>query len=153
MKLTDEQKAKLFDAMQADGVDNWEGYQGENYQEAVKAEQPREGWSERFDKKFDKDGPDRSSDSIGRNAGCDDCYTSIRVRAEHKSFIAQERSIAARDAVEERVRMIREEIEGVQVPYEEGKRDDWYLAASKERNQILLIPSLRLPASDNDTTT
>lgn len=36
MSLTDKQKAILFDAMQADGVDNWEGYQGENYQKAMK---------------------------------------------------------------------------------------------------------------------
>jgi hypothetical protein len=35
MKLTNEQKAKLFDAMLADGVDNWEGYQGETYQEVM----------------------------------------------------------------------------------------------------------------------
>jgi len=34
MKYTNEQKARLFDALHADGVDNWEGYQQENYQEA-----------------------------------------------------------------------------------------------------------------------
>jgi len=68
-----------------------------------------------------------------------------------KDLIAQERTIAAREAVEERVRMIREEMEGVQVPYEEGKGEDWYLAASRERNQILQLPSLNLPASDSDT--
>jgi hypothetical protein len=35
MKLTNEHKARLFDAMSADGVDNWEGYQGENYQKVM----------------------------------------------------------------------------------------------------------------------
>lgn len=35
MKLTDTHKARLFDAMQADGVDNWEGYQGDNYQRVI----------------------------------------------------------------------------------------------------------------------
>ena len=35
MNYTDKQKAQLFDAMIADGVDNWEGYQGEHYQQIV----------------------------------------------------------------------------------------------------------------------
>jgi hypothetical protein len=35
MTLTDEHKAKLFDALQADGVDNWGGYQEQNYQDAM----------------------------------------------------------------------------------------------------------------------
>lgn len=35
MELTDEQKARLFDALHADGVDNWEGYQETNYQETM----------------------------------------------------------------------------------------------------------------------
>jgi hypothetical protein len=35
MNYTDTQKAKLFDALFADGVDNWEGYQQENYQQAI----------------------------------------------------------------------------------------------------------------------
>ena len=35
MNLTNEEKAKLFDALQADGVDNWEGYKNDNYQETM----------------------------------------------------------------------------------------------------------------------
>ena len=35
MELTNEQKARLFDAMEADGVDNWDNYQGDNYQETM----------------------------------------------------------------------------------------------------------------------
>lgn len=35
MNLTNEQKARLFDAMLVDGVDNWEGYQGVAYQETM----------------------------------------------------------------------------------------------------------------------
>lgn len=36
MKLTNEQKAMLFDALHADGVDNWDGYQMDNWQETMK---------------------------------------------------------------------------------------------------------------------
>lgn len=32
MKKTDEQKSRLYDALLADGVDNWQGWQGDNYQ-------------------------------------------------------------------------------------------------------------------------
>ena len=35
MNLTDEQKARLFDALHHDGVDNWSNYQGDNYQEVM----------------------------------------------------------------------------------------------------------------------
>ena len=35
MSYTDEQKARLFDALLADGVDNWDGYQQENFQEVA----------------------------------------------------------------------------------------------------------------------
>lgn len=47
----------------------------------------KESWSEEFDEKFGKDGPDKNSDSIGRRAGCDDCAESIEIRAEHKAYI------------------------------------------------------------------
>jgi len=46
-----------------------------------------ENWQDRFDKQFGKDGPEQDSDSIGRGAGCDDCYGNIMLRAEHKQFI------------------------------------------------------------------
>ena len=36
MELTNEQKARLFEALHADGVDNWDNYQGENYQETMR---------------------------------------------------------------------------------------------------------------------
>ncbi len=45
------------------------------------------GWEESFDKTFGKDGPDHNSDSIGRKAGCDDCFCNIKERQEHKNFI------------------------------------------------------------------
>jgi hypothetical protein len=52
---------------------------------------PTPSWSEKvareFEEKFGKDGPDRNSDSIGRKAGCDDCFTSIELRREHKEFL------------------------------------------------------------------
>lgn len=35
MELTDEQKARLFDALHHDEVDNWSGYQEKNYQETM----------------------------------------------------------------------------------------------------------------------
>jgi len=37
MTYTDEQKARLFDALIADGVDNWDGYQERNFQETIKS--------------------------------------------------------------------------------------------------------------------
>lgn len=35
MNLNDTQKAMLYDALIADGVDNWEGFQESNYQKAM----------------------------------------------------------------------------------------------------------------------
>lgn len=44
-------------------------------------------WEESFDKRFGKAGEDKNSDSIGRDAGCDDCSACIELREEHKAFI------------------------------------------------------------------
>lgn len=40
-----------------------------------------------FDAQFGTDGPERNSDSVGRAAGCDDCGTSVAIRAEHRRFV------------------------------------------------------------------
>jgi hypothetical protein len=40
-----------------------------------------------FDAQFGTDGPDRNSDSVGRDAGCDDCATNVAIRAEHRVFV------------------------------------------------------------------
>lgn len=44
---------------------------------------------EEFDKRFGKRGPDGNCDSIGRGAGCDDCSFNVRLREEHKEFVAE----------------------------------------------------------------
>ena len=41
-----------------------------------------------FDEQFGKAGPNKNSDSIGREAGCDDCSTSIKVREETRAFLS-----------------------------------------------------------------
>jgi hypothetical protein len=46
MTLTDNHKAKLLDALRADGVDNWEGYQGENYQATMQEIEAEERFEE-----------------------------------------------------------------------------------------------------------
>jgi hypothetical protein len=40
-----------------------------------------------FDQRFGHDGPDSNSDSIGRKAGCDDCFENIKLRQEHKEHL------------------------------------------------------------------
>jgi hypothetical protein len=40
-----------------------------------------------FDRQFGTDGPDKDSDSVGRGAGCDDCSSNVRLRAEHRVFV------------------------------------------------------------------
>jgi len=42
-----------------------------------------------FDEKFGKIGPEGNCDSIGRGAGCDDCFENIKLREEHRKFITQ----------------------------------------------------------------
>jgi len=48
MNYTDEQKARLFDALEMDGVDNWEGHQieGGNYEEVLLAIEAEEKFDE-----------------------------------------------------------------------------------------------------------
>lgn len=58
-------------------------------------------WEDRFDETFGKDGPDRNSDSIGRMAGCDDCFKNIELRAEHKQFVRETLLSQKRELVEE----------------------------------------------------
>lgn len=58
-------------------------------------------WQERFDEQFGIDGPDKDSDSIGRNAGCDDCSENIKLRAEHKLFLKQELRRALQECLPE----------------------------------------------------
>jgi hypothetical protein len=53
-------------------------------------EQHIEEAKKRFDEKFGIDGLDKNSDSIGREAGCDDCVINIKLRGEHKSFFSTE---------------------------------------------------------------
>ena len=45
-EYTDEQKARLFDALLADGVDNWSGYQEQHYQEAMEEIEAEEKFEE-----------------------------------------------------------------------------------------------------------
>jgi hypothetical protein len=45
---TDEQKARLFDALHADGVDNWEGYQMDNWQEVMEDIEGEEKYNETY---------------------------------------------------------------------------------------------------------
>lgn len=45
MEYTDEQKARLFDALQADGVDNWEGYGQTNWQKTVAEIEAKESFA------------------------------------------------------------------------------------------------------------
>lgn len=40
-----------------------------------------------FDKKFGKAGPEKNGYSIGRKAGCDDCFTNVELRKEHRAFL------------------------------------------------------------------
>ncbi len=68
----------------------------------------KDTWEERFDNQFGKDGPEGNSDSVGRGAGCDDCWGNIKLRREHKQFVLlekeksyQEGYEAARKAMEE----------------------------------------------------
>ena len=53
MELTDENKARLFEALEADGVDNWENYQGQHYQEAIEAEEKLEENREKLEPLFE----------------------------------------------------------------------------------------------------
>lgn len=46
MTLTDEQKARLFDALERDGVDNWENYQGIHWQETMEEIESEEKFEE-----------------------------------------------------------------------------------------------------------
>lgn len=48
--LTDEQKARLFDALHADGVDNWIGYQEENYQSVMEEIEAENEYEENYKK-------------------------------------------------------------------------------------------------------
>jgi hypothetical protein len=51
-----------------------------------------ESWEERFDETFGKAGPDENCDSIGEEAGCDDCATNIELRKKHKEFVREEKA-------------------------------------------------------------
>ncbi len=42
-----------------------------------------------FDDKFGKNGSDSNCDSIGRKAGCDDCYESNMIRNESREYLHQ----------------------------------------------------------------
>ena len=48
MNLTDEQKARLFDALEGDGVDNWEGfnYDGGHYERVLAEIEAEEKYEE-----------------------------------------------------------------------------------------------------------
>lgn len=46
MNLTDEQKARLFDALHADGVDNWIGYQEQHWQDVMDEIQAEQEYDE-----------------------------------------------------------------------------------------------------------
>ena len=63
-----------------------------------------------------------------------------------KSHDSKRAEIVAREAVEERIAMIREEIRDVAEPYPGAK---WLNKLDAE--WILTLPSLQLPASDSDT--
>lgn len=39
-----------------------------------------------FDERFGKRGPEGHSDSIGRWAGCDDCWENVHIREENRLF-------------------------------------------------------------------
>lgn len=47
-----------------------------------------------FEEKFGVAGEERNCDSIGREAGCDDCGTNIELREEHKDFLLSKLSQA-----------------------------------------------------------
>lgn len=64
-----------------------------------------------FDEKFGSDGPEHDSDSIGRLAGCDDCWENIRLRAEHKQFLHQKLSEAVKEKEQEIKDLIKLEAE------------------------------------------
>ncbi len=55
---------------------------------------------EEFGKVFGEDGPECNSDSIGRQAGCDDCAGSIAVQREHRDFLDAQRTADLEAVVE-----------------------------------------------------
>lgn len=63
-----------------------------------------------FDEQFGTDGPDKNCDSIGRSAGCDDCFDSIKLRAEHKSFLLKTASEMYEKGREDLVEDIKKDI-------------------------------------------
>ena len=73
----------------------------------------------KFDEIFGKDGPERNCDSIGRIAGCDDCYSSIKLRAEHKAFNNQQTTLAYELGKKEMLEMVVKEIDGMKYNNEE----------------------------------
>lgn len=65
---------------------------------------------EEFDEKFGKADSEKYCDSIGRKAGCDDCYTSNLIREENRDFL--------RSSL---ISMAKEMIEGIDIMKEEGR--------------------------------
>lgn len=118
----------------------------------------REGWEKRYDDMTDgskcpydsiKDAEvwleERSDEHLLEN----ECYGEPMFdlsRDKIREFIRGEMKIVVREAVEERIAMIREEIRDVAEPYPGAK---WLNKLDAE--WILTLPSLQLPASDSDT--
>ena len=82
---------------------------------------------ERFDEKFGKDGREKNSYSIGRKAGCDDCYANILERAEHKQFVKDEINLLLDELLSE-----------VSKPFEE-KQEEPFLVDGKTATEIQQI--------------
>lgn len=107
-------------------------------------EQPREGWEYKLRKEIHMKG-------LGYSKNAKDCGDLTVVPLGYVQeiamyFIAQERSIASREAVEERVSMIREELAKL-TEYRTMYGSIW----SYKVSDIESLPSLQLPASDSDT--
>ncbi len=56
---------------------------------------------EKFDERFGRKGPEGNCDSIGRNAGCDDCVSNIELREEHRKFLKESNAKARESVVKE----------------------------------------------------
>ena len=78
---------------------------------------------EEFDEKFGKAGPERNSDSIGREAGCDDCPASIEIRQEHKDFLFSQISTILQEIIKkgEEARKTEDNDEAFYTFYEKNK--------------------------------
>lgn len=63
-----------------------------------------------FDEKFGKGGPELNTDSIGRKAGCDDCFYNCKLREEYRVFMLEVLTRTRQKVIEEIIERVPMEV-------------------------------------------